>query len=153
VSGERTGRTAVLAVFAVAWSVWCLLAAAPVSILVTLGAWLAGRPALAENVALGVAVEAALLAATGWIAFRLLRRSRPPRSFWIAGPAGYLAAFAAYLVISRLAGDTVVQIAAANVLEISAVSAAVGIAAWLGVGREIVAGARVVTNAPRSAAD
>ena len=131
---DRIGRCAALATAAFAWAVWCLLSAAPVSFLLVLASELLRRPQLAEDVVAGVVVETVLLGATAWAAFRALRRLEPPRRFWISAPAGYVLAFAAYLVISRLAGDTVIQAAPATALEVAVVSIVVGAAAFLGAG-------------------
>jgi hypothetical protein len=129
---ERTGRSLTLAVAAISWAVWCLLSAAPVSFIVVLASELLKRPLLADDAIVGVAVETVVLTATAWVAFRLLRRLDPPPRYWLVAPGGYVAAFVAFLLISRVGGDTIVTPEAGTLLELVVVSIVAGAAAYMG---------------------
>jgi hypothetical protein len=86
-------RPAILAAAFLTWTVWCLLSVAPASLATTAVASAAGRPGLAANLWLGIAIELIVLAVSAWIAFALIRRLEPPAGFWLWAPAGYLLAF------------------------------------------------------------
>ncbi|HEX9092526.1 MAG TPA: hypothetical protein VF902_00955, partial [Coriobacteriia bacterium] len=128
---DRT-RTWLLALAAGVWSVWCLLSVAPAAYIVALVASVAGRPGLLKDALVGVAVELVVVGLSAWLAFRLARRLDPPRAFWLAGPAGYLASYVVWVALVRLVGDTVTGVDGPSFLRLAASMAVAAAGAYLG---------------------
>lgn len=126
--GRRTG---LLVAHAVSWMLVCLFAVAPVSMLVAAAAEALGRPALATTMWFAAAVEAVVHGALAGAAFWIARGPAVPRRWWLTAPAGYLAAFAAYVAIMLVLGDTMALPRGWDWAYVAADTVAVTAGAWL----------------------
>jgi hypothetical protein len=111
-------RPAILAAAFLTWTVWCLLSV--------------GRPGLAANLWLGIAIELIVLAVSAWIAFALIRRLEPPAGFWLWAPAGYLLAFVLETSIVALLGAGAPAMDAATALRLAAGAGVVAAGGYVG---------------------
>jgi hypothetical protein len=125
-------RPAILAAAFLTWTVWCLLSVAPASLATTAVASAAGRPGLAANLWLGIAIELIVLAVSAWIAFALIRRLEPPAGFWLWAPAGYLLAFVLETSIVALLGAGAPAMDAATALRLAAGAGVVAAGGYVG---------------------
>jgi hypothetical protein len=99
--GRRIGR---LLGLGAGWVVVCFFAVAPVSAAVAFLAGLAGRPGLVTVTAFAATIEALVYLVFALVVFRAARVLRLPRSTWLLGPLGYLAALGLYIGVMRLVG-------------------------------------------------
>jgi len=136
----RASRGITLLAAALAWTVWCLLSAAPVALFMQAAGLLLRRTDLAYNVPIGVVVEMLLLGLTAFWIFRALARLDAPGWFWIVAPAGYVASFGGFMLLEFLGNGTVGPPAPEVILEVLAVSAVVSAGAYLGGIRRTSAG-------------
>lgn len=127
----RAGRWITLGAAALGWTLWCLVSAAPVSLVVRVAGLLLRRTDLVHNVLVGVLVEMLLLGLTAFFVFRALARLDAPGWFWIVAPAGYIVSFGAYLLLELLGNGALGTPTAGVVLEVLAVSVVVSAGAYL----------------------
>jgi hypothetical protein len=117
---------------AAAWVSVCFLAVVPAGIAVESLAAALGRAALANVTWFGVVVEAAVHLLLAGAVFGLLRGLRPPKLFWLVGPAGYLVSAVVFGLVMYVLGDTLSVPRGAEWAFVAADMLATAAGAWVG---------------------